>query len=53
MTIDNSSSPYVLFASQYEKYSAETNGAWWKSKENGPIYTGETGKLELGELGYK
>ena len=43
MTIDNSSSPYVLFASQYEKVDGSSSGVWWKSKENGSIYTGETG----------
>ena len=43
MQIDNTSSPYVLFASQYEKVDGSSSGVWWKSKENGSIYTGETG----------
>ena len=38
---DYSPSPFVLFASQYDRLSAEQAGAWTKTKEGGLVYVSE------------
>ena len=41
-------SPYVLFASSYIAYAAQTNGAYLHSAQNGDVYTGFGGNLTYG-----
>jgi hypothetical protein len=43
-----SASPYLLYASNYVIYSAETNGSFLHSVQNGNLYTNFTGNLNYG-----
>ncbi len=43
-----SATPYVLFASNYVVYSAQTNGAWLHSIQSGDLYAGFGGNYSYG-----